>query len=329
MPLVEQFDHFGYRKIFPFLRFGDASTAWIQKRYQIDQAYFEEKPIAETKLNPGDRIFDLEPKLIDKDPWLLEQTPRILFPGRLQVTETYGYLPPPHEYPGVVTFDFPGIEDDRAFGTRTIETVGSVSGGRVQLTLGAGFTIEAGDLVIVNRPPGRVVLNTWYALTSLPTRVTNVAGDIITLAGITFTTSGGGTVSTNPVSELHAVANYGGTATVRAFKRIKPARTETVSALFRREYLRYLPDSYVRRISGGEEFGGRQASPLPLLIPKFQVLTAAGEVTDVIENDTSPTVTEWNDLIANREPVVVETSRLGQEMGDIWYRETPYITITE
>jgi hypothetical protein len=159
--------------------------------------------------------------------------------------------------------------------------------------------------------------------------VIGVDDDIVTLENITFTTSGGGTVSTNPITELQAVANYSRVATVRPFKRIKPARTETVSALFRREYLRYLPDSYVRRISGGEEFGGRQANPLPALIQKFQVLLPTGEVTDTIDGDTTPNVEEWETRIANREPVVVETSRLGQEMGDIWYRETPYITITE
>lgn len=323
-------NHYGYRKIFPFERFGDTNTFWIQKRYQISQQDYEEKPIATTALAIDDVAMTENREFADKEPWLLKSDVRTSVPGRLVVTETYGYLPPIHEYPGKVTFEYPGYEETDGLVSSTIDAVQLLPNGRVKviLTASLGSALQAGDTVILSRPYFRVGLQYFWKLTSAPARIAVATSSTVELENVVMKNQYGSTVAN---SELpRAFAETGMKGTLRQSMRIRIARTEATTAIYRREYVRFLPASYSR--TGQEKTGASQPTDfaqLPPIVPRFQPIAADGSATDTLTTTTTPSLAEWRTYLTDRVPLAAESSNFGQEMGDIWFLETPYVWPTE
>jgi len=337
MPDMTPHYHYGYRKIFPFAQYGDTQTAWMQKRYQIKQKDYAERPLIATLLSKNDVSMTENPAIAEAEPWLVKVEPKILFPGTLQVTETYGYLPQQHDYPGQIQWEIPGWEIGAGPGYMYISNASNLPNGGMYvycINNDSTLSIDVGDRVRLSRPQTTQLFYTRYGLVSPELPILESVADP-TRAGVTrirvpsfsFTTSVGGTVPglagdllSNPV---------GFKSYVTAGSVVRYPETRLLGCIYRREYFRYTPPSYQRFFDneGGEgEAIVTDNAQAPQIVEAFRILSVERFVTSTLGEFTSPTVEEYRTLIDNRAPVVAEYSRLEQIAGDIWCRETPYVT---
>lgn len=337
MPDMTPNYHYGYRKIFPFAQYGDTQTAWVQKRYQIEQKDYAERPLIATLLSKNDVSMTENPAIAEAEPWLVKVEPKILFPGTLQVTETYGYLPQQHDYPGQIQWEIPGWDIDAGNGYMYVSSASNLPNGGMYvycINNDSLLSVDVGDRVRLTRPYTIELLLTRYWLNSPELPILESVADTpsagvtrIRVPSFSFTSSVGGTapgVALNLLDNPVGIKSY-----VTAGSVVRFPETRLVGCIYRREYFRYTPPSYQRFFEneGGEGAAlATENAQAPQIVEAFRILSVEGVVTATLGEFSTPTVEEYRTLIDNRAPVVAEYSRLEQIAGDIWCRETPYVT---